>query len=48
MEDMSIGKLIASIGIVLILCIVVFLVAKYIVRDQIHWETPPVDVSEKL
>ena len=48
MENMSIGKTIAYIGLVLVICIVVFLIAKYIVRNNIHWETPPVDVSEKI
>jgi len=48
MEDISTGKLIAYIGIVLILCIIVFLIAKYIVRDSINWENPPVDVSERI
>jgi len=48
MEDISIGKIIAYIGIVLIICITVFLIAKYIVRDSINWEKPPVDVSERI
>ncbi len=48
MDDISTGKLIAYIGIVIIICIVVFLIAKYIVRNNINWEQPPVDVSERI
>ena len=43
----SIWKLISGFSLLLLLCIVAFLVAKYIVRDNIGWEKPPVDVSER-
>ena len=48
MENTSVWRLIAYIGIVIIICIIVFLIAKYIVRDSINWENPPVDVSERV
>ena len=41
-------KEIANWCIVIILCITVFLFAKYIVRRDIGWETPPIDVSERM
>ena len=48
MNKMSIWKIIGYTGLVLIICIVVFLIVKYIVRDSINWEKPPIDVSERL
>lgn len=48
MDKVSIYKLVASICLLIIICIVSFLIAKYIVRNNIDWETPPVDVSEKI
>lgn len=48
MEKTSIWKIIGYTGLVLIICIIVFLTVKYIVRDSINWENPPIDVSERL
>lgn len=44
----SIWKLIAEISLLALLCVLAFLVAKYIVRNNIGWEKPPVDVSERF
>lgn len=44
----SIWKLIAQIALLALLCVMAFLVAKYIVRESIGWEKPPVDVSERF
>lgn len=46
-EKVSVGKLIAGFSLLIIICIVAFLIAKYIVRNNIGWENPPVDVSER-
>ena len=35
-------------GILAILCIVAYLIAKYLMWNDINWEKPPVDVSEKI
>ena len=48
MGNVSKGKLVSYISILLIICILAFLVAKYIVRDNIGDEKPPIDTSEKL
>lgn len=47
-EEISIWKIIAIFSFLTIVCILSFLVAKYIVRDSIGWENPPVDVSERF
>ncbi len=47
-KEMSIGEMIGYFSILVIICIISFLVAKYIVRDSIGWEKPPVDVSERF
>jgi len=47
-DEVSIWKLISGISLLALLCIITFLVAKYIVRDSIGWEKPPVDVSERF
>ena len=47
-ESESIGIMIARFGLLAIICIMAFLVAKYIVRDNIDGEKPPIDTSERL
>ena len=47
-SDISVGKLIGYFGILAILCILAFLVAKYIVRSNIDWEKTPIDTSERI
>ena len=47
-DSVSIWKLISGISLLIVLCIMAFLVAKYIVRNNIGWEKPPVDVSERF
>ena len=42
------GKLISYICILLIICICTFLVAKYIVRDDIGGEEIPIDTSTRM
>ena len=48
MEKASIGKLVGYFGILAIICVVSFLIAKYIVRNNIDWEETPIDTSERL
>ena len=45
---MSVGKTIAYFGILALICIMAFLIAKYIVRNNIEWEETPIDTSERL
>ena len=47
-DDESAGKMIVRFGLLAIVCIMTFLVAKYIVRDKIDGEEPPIDTSERL
>jgi len=47
-ENVITGKMIAYFGILAIICILSFLVAKYIVRDAINGEDTPIDTSERL
>ncbi len=47
-EEISVWKYIFWFGLLSILCIVVFLTAKYVVRRNIEGEKPPVDTSERL
>lgn len=42
------GKLVSYICILLIICICTFLVAKYIVRDDIHGDEVPIDTSTRM
>ena len=42
------GKLISYIGILLLICIVSFLIAKYIVRRDIQNDQIPIDTSTRL
>jgi len=44
----NIPKMIMQFGILAIICILAFLVAKYIVRSSIDGEKPPIDTSERL
>ena len=48
MEKTGIGKIIGYYGILAIICILSFLVAKYIIRSNIGDEVSPVDTSERL
>ena len=48
MDDMSVGKTIAYFGILALICVMSFLLAKYIVRNHIRWEETPIDTSERL
>ena len=47
-ENVSIGKMIGYFGILAIICVSSFLVAKYIVRSKIDGEKTPIDTSERL
>ena len=47
-DDIGLGKKIAYFGILAIICILSFLVAKYIVRGNIEGEDTPIDTSERL
>lgn len=44
----SIWKIISYFGILAIICVLSFLVAKYIVRSAIEGEESPIDTSERL
>lgn len=44
----SIWKMMSYFGILAIICILSFLVAKYIVRSDIEGEKSPIDTSERL
>ena len=48
MDNAGIGKTIGYFGILAIICILSFLIAKYIIRDNIGDEKSPVDTSERL
>ena len=48
MNNGEIGKTIGYFGILAIICILSFLIAKYIIRDNIGDEKSPVDTSERL
>ena len=41
-------KMIAYYGILALICVMSFLVAKYIVRSRIDGEKSPIDTSERL
>ena len=47
-SEFNIPKLIMQIGILSIICILAFLVAKYIVRSSIDGEKIPIDTSERI
>ena len=46
-EKVSIPKIITLTSFLLLISILAFLFAKYMVRGSAGWESPPVDVSEK-
>ena len=48
MNNIGTGRKIAYFGILAIICILSFLVAKYIVRSNIDGENTPIDTSERL
>ena len=48
MSKAETGKMIAYFGILAIICILAFLIAKYIVRNDIDWEETPIDTSERI
>lgn len=48
MDNVGIGRKIGYFGILAIICILSFLIAKYIVRSNIDEEKIPVDTSERL
>ena len=47
-ENESIGKMIVRFGLLAIVCIMTFLTAKYIVRNNINGEESPIDTSERI
>ena len=47
-KNTEIWKSICQYGILALICVLSFLVAKYIVRSNIEGEKPPVDTSERL
>ena len=48
MENVSTGKLIAYFGVLALICVLSFLIAKYVVRSDIDGEKTPIDTSERL
>ena len=48
MEQVGTGKMIGYFGILAIICILAFLIAKYVVRSDIEGEDTPIDTSERL
>ena len=48
MDNISFGRKVGYFGILAIICIMSFLVAKYIVRSNIEGEKSPIDTSERL
>lgn len=48
MDNVSIERKIGYFGILAIICILSFLIAKYIVRSNIDGEDTPIDTSERL
>ena len=47
-EQESVGSLIFRFGMLALICVLAFLVAKYIVRDRIRGEDSPIDTSERI
>ena len=47
-QQVGVGRLIGYFGILAIICIISFLIAKYILRKNIDWEETPIDTSERL
>ena len=48
MEEVSKAKLVAYLGTLLIICVITFLIAKYIVRSAIYGDDVPIDTSVRL
>lgn len=48
MSSKSNGKVIVYFGILAIICVLAFLIAKYVVRKDIDWEETPIDTSERI
>ena len=48
MDNISVYRKVGYFGILAIICILSFLVAKYIVRSNIEGEKSPIDTSERL
>lgn len=48
MKNVGTGRMIGYFGILAIICISSFLIAKYIVRSNIEGEETPIDTSERL
>lgn len=46
--EFNIPRLVFQVGILAIICILTFLVAKYIVRSSIDGEKLPIDTSERI
>ena len=47
-DSVSVWKYIFQFGLLAILCILSFLIAKYIVRNDIDGEKMPIDTSERI
>ena len=47
-EQVSIWRMMGYFGILAIICVSSFLLAKYIVRSKIDGEKTPIDTSERL
>ena len=47
-EETSIWEYVFQFGILAILCVLAFLIAKYIVRSDIDGEKIPIDTSERI
>ena len=48
MENIGLCRKIGYFGILALICVSSFLVAKYIVRSSIEGQKPPIDTSERL
>ena len=48
MDNSGFGRNVGYFGILAIICILAFLVAKYIIRSNIGDEVSPIDTSERL
>ncbi|MBQ2873079.1 MAG: hypothetical protein IJE89_03665 [Bacilli bacterium] len=47
-DNQSAWKLISYFGILALICVISFLIAKYVVRNDIDGEESPIDTSERL
>ena len=47
-ENINYARLIVQFGLLALICVLTFLIAKYIVRSKIDGENPPIDTSERL